>query len=125
MAPGDIQGFGMDEAGLRQMAIPTYLVVGAGDTTTPSDDNAGFAAKYIPHVELNVLPGPVGHEIFDNECDRMGRDNYPESCSDAPGVSATPRCSSSMRISMCGENARNDGAIAALLPLPLWERGRV
>jgi predicted dienelactone hydrolase len=86
MAPGDIQGFGMDEAGLRQMAIPTYLVVGAGDTTTPSDDNAGFAAKYIPHVELNVLPGPVGHEIFDNECDQMGRDNYPEACNDAPGV---------------------------------------
>ncbi|MDT9694136.1 hypothetical protein Q5762_38565, partial [Streptomyces sp. P9(2023)] len=33
MAPGDIRGFGMDEAGLRQMAIPTYLIVGAGDTT--------------------------------------------------------------------------------------------
>src|SRR5690606_29705576 len=30
MAPGDIQGFGMDEEGLRQMAIPTYVIVGAG-----------------------------------------------------------------------------------------------
>lgn len=86
MAPGDIQGFGMDEAGLRQMAIPTYLIVGAGDTTTPLDENAGFAAKYIPHAQLSVIPGPVGHEIFDNECDQTGRDNYPESCNDAPGV---------------------------------------
>ena len=86
MAPGDIQGFGMDEAGLRQMAIPTYLIVGAGDTTTPSDENAAFAAKYIPHAQLDVLPGPVGHEIFGNECDQVGRDNFPEACTDAPGV---------------------------------------
>jgi predicted dienelactone hydrolase len=86
MAPGDIQGFGMDEAGLRQMAIPAYIIVGAGDTTTPSDENAAFAAKYILHAQLDVLPGPVGHEIFDNECDQIGRDNYPEACNDAPGV---------------------------------------
>ncbi|WP_210166774.1 hypothetical protein [Bradyrhizobium sp. LTSP885] len=86
MAPGDIRGFGMDEAGLRQMAIPTYLIVGAGDTTTPSDDNAGFAAKYIPHAQLDVMPGPVSHEIFGNECDQVGRDNFPDACNDAPGV---------------------------------------
>ena len=86
MAPGDIPGFGMDEAGLRQMRIPTYIIVGAGDTTTPPKDNAEFAAKYIPHVQLDVLPGPVGHEIFDNECDQIGRDNFPEACNDAPGV---------------------------------------
>ena len=86
MAPGDIQGFGMDEAGLRQMAIPAYVIVGAGDTTTPPKENAEFAAKYIPRSQLDVLPGPVGHEIFDNECDQVGRDNYPEACSDAPGV---------------------------------------
>src|SRR6266496_84641 len=72
MAPGDIQGFGMDEAGLRQMAIPAYLIVGAGDTATPPKENAEFAAKYIPHAQLDVLPGQVGHEIFDNECDQGG-----------------------------------------------------
>jgi predicted dienelactone hydrolase len=86
MAPGDIQGFGMDEAGLRQMAMPAYLIVGAGDTTTPPDENARFAAKYIPHAQLDVLPGPVSHEIFGNECDQIGRDNYPEACNDAPAV---------------------------------------
>jgi predicted dienelactone hydrolase len=86
MAPGDIQAFGMDEAGLRQVVIPTYLIVGAGDTTTPPKDNAEFAAKYIPHAQIEVLPGPVNHEIFDNECDQLGRDNYPDACVDAPGV---------------------------------------
>jgi predicted dienelactone hydrolase len=86
MAPGDIQGFGMDEAGLRQMAIPSYIIVGAGDTTTPPKDNAEFAAKSMPRAQLDVLPGPVGHEIFGNECDQVGRDNFPETCVDAPGV---------------------------------------
>ena len=86
MAPGDIQGFGMDEAGLRQMAIPAYIMVGAGDTTTPPKENAEFAAHYVPHAQLDVLPGEVGHEIFTNECDQIGRDNFPESCVDAPGV---------------------------------------
>jgi predicted dienelactone hydrolase len=89
MAPGDLPGFGMDEAGLRQMKIPAYLIVGAGDTTTPAEDNAAFAAKYIPHAQLDIIPGPVNHEIFDNECDQLGRDNYPESCVDAPGVDRT------------------------------------
>jgi predicted dienelactone hydrolase len=86
MAPGDIQGFGMDEAGLRQMTIPAYIIVGAGDTTTPPKENAEFAAKYIPLAQLDVLPDQVNHDIFDNECDQIGRDNYPESCIDAPGV---------------------------------------
>jgi predicted dienelactone hydrolase len=74
MAPGDIQGFGMDEAGLRQMAIPAYHSVGAGDTAPPPKETAEFAARYIPHAQLDVLPGQVGHEIFDNECDQVGRD---------------------------------------------------
>jgi predicted dienelactone hydrolase len=86
MAPGDIQGFGMDAAGLRRAAVPAYIIVGAGDTTTPPRENAEFAAKYIPHAQLDVLPGPVNHEIFGNECDQIGRDNYPEACVDAPGV---------------------------------------
>lgn len=86
MAPGDIQGFGMDAAGLGHMAVPAYIVVGAADTTTPPAENAAFAAKYIPHATLTILPGPVGHEIFDNECDQVGRDNYPQACEDAPGV---------------------------------------
>ena len=86
MAPGDIQGFGMDESGLHQMKTPAYIIVGAGDTTTPVSENAEFAARNIPRARLDLLPGPVGHEIFDNECDQLGRDNYPEACIDATGV---------------------------------------
>jgi predicted dienelactone hydrolase len=86
MAPGDLPGFGMDEAGLRQLTIPTYIIVGASDTQAPAKENSEFAAKYIPHVQLDVLPGLVDHEIFVNECDASGRDTWPEACIDAPGI---------------------------------------
>ena len=84
--PGIVQAFGMDPAELAKMAVPAYLIVGAADTQTPPAENAAFAAKYIPKAELNIIPGRVDHEIFTNECDQEGRDNFPESCIDAPGV---------------------------------------
>lgn len=86
MAPGDIQAFGMDETGLRQLRIPTYIIVGARDTQTPPEDNAGFAARHIAQAELEVLPGLVDHEIFVNECDEVGRDAWPGACIDAEGI---------------------------------------
>ncbi len=86
MAPGIIKAFGMDEAGLAALTIPTYITVGARDTQTPPADNAEFAAKYIPNAELVIIPGNVDHEIFVNECDQEGRDEFPEACIDAPGV---------------------------------------
>ncbi len=86
MAPGIIQAFGMDEAGLHELKVPTYLIVGARDTQTPPDENAEFAAQNIPGSELNILPGDVDHEIFTNECNQIGRDEFPEACIDAPGV---------------------------------------
>jgi len=86
MAPGIIKAFGMDEAGLGQLTLPTYITVGARDTQTPPAENAEFAAKHIPNVELSVIPGPVDHEIFVNECDEEGKDEFPGACIDAPGV---------------------------------------
>lgn len=86
MAPGVIKAFGMDEAGLGRMTIPAYLIVGARDTQTPPDDNAVFAARHIHGATLVVIPGLVDHEIFVNECDDEGRDEFPEACIDAPGV---------------------------------------
>jgi predicted dienelactone hydrolase len=86
MAPGDLPGFGMDADGLRQLTIPTYIIVGARDGQAPAKENSEFAAKYIPHVQLDVMPGLVDHEIFVNECDDLGRDTWPEACIDAPGV---------------------------------------
>ncbi len=86
MAPGIVQAFGMDEAGLKAMPVPAYITVGARDTQTPPGPNAEFAAKHIPNAELAVIPGLVDHEIFVNECDEEGRDEFPEACIDAPGV---------------------------------------
>ncbi len=85
MAPGIIKAFGMDEAGLKQLSAPAYITVGAG-TQTPPAENAEFAAKFIPHAELVIIPGAVDHEIFVNECDDEGKDEFPEACKDAPGV---------------------------------------
>jgi predicted dienelactone hydrolase len=86
MAPGIIKAFGMDESGLGQLAIPVYITVGARDTQTPPADNAEFAARHIPSAKLEIIPGAVDHEIFVNECDEEGRDEFPEACIDAPGV---------------------------------------
>ena len=86
MAPGIVQAFGMDEAGLRQLGLPTYITVGAGDTQAPPKDNAEFAAKYIPHAELDVIPGRVDHDIFVNECNDEGKNEFPQACVDAAGV---------------------------------------
>ena len=86
MAPGLMQVFGMDADGLRQLTVPTYLVTGARDRQVPPDENAAFAAKYIPNAKLWVIPGPVDHEIFTNECTDEGRDELPEGCVDDPGV---------------------------------------
>jgi predicted dienelactone hydrolase len=76
----------MNEAGLAELKVPVYITVGARDTQTPPADNAEFAAKYIPNAELAVIPGHVDHEIFVNECDDEGRDEFPEACIDAAGV---------------------------------------
>lgn len=86
MAPGDFPGFGMDEEGLRQLKLPTYIIVGSIDTQAPVKENAEFAAKHIPNATLEVIPGPVDHEIFVNECNKLGKDAFPEACVDAPGV---------------------------------------
>jgi hypothetical protein len=84
--PGIVQAFGMDDAGLGQLTVPAYITLDAGDTQTPAKNNAEFAAKYIPHSELYVIPGQVDPEIFVNECNHDGKDELPEACIDAPSV---------------------------------------
>jgi predicted dienelactone hydrolase len=86
MAPGIVQAFGMDPAGLQQLQVPTYITVGAGDTQAPPKDNAEFAARHVPRAELYVIPGRVDHDIFVNECNEDGRNEFPQACIDAPGV---------------------------------------
>jgi len=86
MAPGIVQALGMDEAGLRQLTVPAYITVGAADTQAPPKDNAEFAAKYIPGAQLDVIPGRVDHDIFVNECNEDGKNEFPQACIDAAGV---------------------------------------
>jgi predicted dienelactone hydrolase len=86
MAPGIVQAFGMDAAGLQQLQVPTYITVGAGDTQAPPRDNAEFAARHVPRAELYVIPGRVDHDIFVNECNDDGKNEFPQACIDAPGV---------------------------------------
>jgi len=86
MAPGIVQAFGMDEGGLRQLKVPAYITVGAADTQAPPAENAEFAARYAERAELHVIPGRVDHDIFVNECNEAGRNEFPQACIDAPGV---------------------------------------
>ena len=86
MAPGVVKVFGMDEPGLRALTMPTFITVGAGDTVTLPADNAEFAAKYVPHATLLVIPGRAGHNVFVNECDAESKAELPEMCADDPGV---------------------------------------
>ena len=86
MAPGIVQAFGMDEAGLRELKVPAYITVGAADTQAPPPENAEFAARYAARAELQVIPGQVDHDIFVNECNEEGRNEFPQACIDAPGV---------------------------------------
>jgi hypothetical protein len=47
---------------------------------------AELAARHIPGAKLVIIPGLLDHEIFVNECNQEGRDEFPEACIDAPGV---------------------------------------
>ncbi|HKF07313.1 MAG TPA: prolyl oligopeptidase family serine peptidase [Xanthobacteraceae bacterium] len=86
MAPGIVQAFGMDEGGLRQLKVPAYITVGAADIQAPPAENAEFAARYAERAEPHVIPGRVDHDIFVNECNEAGQNEFPQACIDAPGV---------------------------------------
>jgi hypothetical protein len=61
-------------------------VVGAGDTVTPPEDNAVFAARHVPDAELLLIRGAAGHEIFVNLCNADGKAELTEACVDPPEV---------------------------------------
>src|SRR5262249_17317710 len=86
MAPGIVQAFGMDEAGLRRLAVPTYITGGAGDTQTPPQEKAQVPPRQIPPAELYVIPGRADPAIFIKQWNEAGRNAIPQACIDAPGV---------------------------------------
>ena len=86
MAPGIIKAFGMDRGGARRDEHTDLHHGWRARHADAGRRERRLPAKHIPGAELVVIPGLVDHEIFVNECDDEGRDEFPEACIDAPGV---------------------------------------
>ena len=71
---------------LERIDIPVAIVAGAADAIAPVGNNARFYAAHIPHAELTIFPGGVGHYVFTVDCTPAGRAAVPARCIDAPGV---------------------------------------
>lgn len=70
---------------LADIAIPVMIVGGASDEIVPIG-SAKFLARTIPHAELAVLPGAVGHYVFAGVCLEAARATLPGVCRDAAGI---------------------------------------
>jgi predicted dienelactone hydrolase len=82
LAPGGIQLFG--EEGVAGVQLPMLIIVGAGDTVTPPEDDAFvlFEEAQSPEKYLIVLEH-ANHYIFVDECGELAlRLGFFESCSD-------------------------------------------
>jgi len=84
IAPGAVMS--QTEESLRSVSVPTLIIVGDQDTTTPPGSNANRAAGLIPGSRLDTLPG-VGHYTFMAECGIMGRFVASSVCVEQEGVS--------------------------------------
>ena len=62
------------------------IVAGAADAIVPVGSSARFYAAYIPHAEVTIFPGDVGHYVFLADCTEAGRATLPGLCINAPGV---------------------------------------
>ena len=71
---------------LGKIEIPTVIVAGEADSVVPVDANAKYYAGKIPHAELTILLGGVGHYTFLDVCTAEGRSALPAPCVDHPGV---------------------------------------
>lgn len=71
---------------LAAIRIPVAIVAGEGDPIVPVGENARRYAAAIPHAELTIFPGAVGHYTFLDLCTPAGREARPAFCVDAPGV---------------------------------------
>lgn len=78
-------GGGFTGRGLRSVKVPVQIVVGEGDTVTPSATNARRYASLIRGARLVVLPGNVGHYTFLHECTPRGQELLPI-CRDGAAV---------------------------------------
>jgi predicted dienelactone hydrolase len=80
MAPDLGEGFSKD--GLREMTVPTLIIVGDQDSVTPKEKNAEFYAKNIKKAHLVVVKD-VSHFTFMNQCSPLGFQITPFLCADS------------------------------------------
>jgi predicted dienelactone hydrolase len=73
-------------ASLAAIGLPVAIVAGESDPIVPIAENAKRYAATIPHAELTVFPGAVGHYVFLDQCTEAGRRSLPGLCVDARGV---------------------------------------
>ena len=71
---------------LERIDIPVAIVAGAADAIVPVGSSARSYAAHIPHAELTIFPGDVGHYVFLADCTEGGRAALPALCIDAPSV---------------------------------------
>ena len=71
---------------LERIDIPVAIVAGAADAMVPVGSSARSDAAHIPHAELTIFSGDVGHYVFLAECTEAGRATLPALCLDAPNV---------------------------------------
>lgn len=70
---------------LRAMRVPVDLLVGGGDTVTPTAENAEYIREHVHGAKLTSIPG-AGHATFLDLCTPAGRQSVPTYCSDGPDV---------------------------------------
>ena len=58
---------------LERIDIPVAIVAGAADAIALVGNNARSYAAHIPHAELTIFPGEVGHYVFTVDCTPAGR----------------------------------------------------
>jgi len=80
-----VMATGLDQAflpeSLKQIDIPVAIVAGAAN-----ESSARYLAAMIPHTELKIFEGEVGHFVFMPSCTDAGRAAFPRLCVDAPGA---------------------------------------
>ena len=71
---------------LEKISLPVEILSGVADPVVPASSSAQYFADHIPHAQLSLYPGGVGHYTFLGLCTDHGKQILPQPCNDAPGV---------------------------------------
>lgn len=84
IAPALAPGFTAE--GLKEVVVPTEIVVGDDDPITPAGPYAAHFAEGISGARLSVIDGGVGHFTFLGEATEAAKRSHPQLARDADGV---------------------------------------